>query len=138
MPFIRYRTGDVGKLSHDIGRCKRGLEMLSAISGRTSDYLTLPDGTLMAGVNIAALFNSISNKIHIEQYQVVQEELKRIDLYIVKAKGYTDSDTELLKTSLAKHMGSDVNIEFKFVEEVPLTPQGKLISVISKLPVKSK
>jgi phenylacetate-CoA ligase len=138
MPFIRYRTGDVGKRGDNESICGRGLRMLASISGRTSDYIILSDGNLLSGVSIAALFNSISSKIHIQQYQVVQESRDKIDIFIVKAKGYSETDTELLENALRDNLGKGMGMELKFVNNVPLTVHGKTISVISKLPLEFK
>ena len=40
MPFIRYRIGDIGRLSEDVCPCGRTLPLLKEIIGRTSDMIT--------------------------------------------------------------------------------------------------
>ncbi len=49
-PFIRYRTGDIGILDTNICNCGRGLPMLKEIQGRSTDFLTAQDGTIMHGL----------------------------------------------------------------------------------------
>jgi len=135
MPFIRYRTGDVGKAKDDKSNCKRGLEMFDSILGRTSDYLILPSGDVLSGVSIAAVFNKISSQINIKHYQVVQEKKGELKVLLVADEGYSDKDSELIFGALQEHMGNKMSIEIKEVDDIPLTESGKRRSVVSKLEV---
>ncbi len=135
MPFIRYRTGDLGRASDEKSKCKRGLEMLDSILGRTHDYILLQDGNLLAAVNIASVFNEISSRIHIRHYQVVQEKEGELDVLVVEDKGYTESDSDIIAVSLREYIGEVMAINVKSVDEIPLTESGKRRSVVSKLGV---
>jgi phenylacetate-CoA ligase len=133
MPFIRYKTGDVGRASDAESKCGRGLEILASIQGRTSDYLILPNGNLLSGVNIAALFNALSSQLHIQHYQVVQEKEGELQVLVVEDEGYTEKDSELIKETLQEHIGNEIAIHLRRVDDIPLTGSGKRRSVISKL-----
>jgi phenylacetate-CoA ligase len=135
MPFIRYRTGDVGIQSDEKSRCKRGLEMLDEITGRTSDYIVLPNGNLLSGVSIAAVFNAISSQLHIQHYQVLQEKRDELEVLIVEDKGYSEKESEFIKEALQEHIGSQMVINLKQVDDIPLTVGGKRRSVVSKIKV---
>ncbi len=135
MPFIRYRTGDMGKASDAKPKCKRGLEILDSILGRTNDYIMLPSGNLLAAVNIAAVFNAISSQIHIRHYQVVQEKRDELLVYIVEDEGFSDRESEIISNSLKEHITGEMEITVKQVDDIPLTDGGKRRSVVSKLGV---
>jgi phenylacetate-CoA ligase len=135
MPFIRYRTGDMGKVSGTKPNCKRGLEILDSILGRTNDYILLPSGNLLAAVNIASVFNEISSQIHIRQYQVVQEKRDELLILVVEDEGFSEKDSEIISNSLKEHIAEEMEITVKQVDDIPLTVSGKRRSVISKLKV---
>ena len=135
MPFIRYKTGDMAVASDEESRCGRGLEMLSSLMGRTSGYFVLSDGALLAGVNLAAVFNEISSEIHIKQYQVVQESRGEATVLIVEDVGFDRSDRDLISNSLYEHTQGKLAVEVRSVDDIPLTEAGKRRSFISKLGV---
>jgi phenylacetate-CoA ligase len=135
MPFIRYRTGDMGKVSDTKANCKRGLKILDSVLGRTNDYILLPSGNLLAAVNIASVFNEISSQIHIRQYQVVQEKRNELTVFVVEDKGFSDMYSEIISNSLKEHIAGEMEITVKQVDDIPLTESGKRRSVISKLKV---
>ena len=133
MPFIRYRTGDVGKGEDAESKCGRGLEMLASIQGRTSDYIILPNGNLLSAVSIAAVFNALSSKLHIQHYQVLQEKKEELQVLVVRDEGYTKNESNIIIESLKEHIGNEVDVEVSQVDNIPLTESGKRRSVISKL-----
>jgi phenylacetate-CoA ligase len=135
MPFIRYRTGDIGKINNTKANCKRGLEILDTILGRTNDYILLPSGNLLAAVNIASVFNEISSQIHVRQYQVVQEKRDELLILVVEDEGFSEKDSEIISNSLKEHIAGDMEIRVKQVDDIPLTESGKRRSVISRLKV---
>ena len=135
MPFIRYSTGDVGKFSDAESSCGRGLEMLNSIRGRTSDYLILPNGNILSGVSIAAVFNAISSQLHIQHYQVVQEKKGELQVFLVEDDGYMERESELIKETLQEHIDQKMTINIRLVDDIPLTESGKRRSVVSKLKV---
>lgn len=135
MPLIRYRTGDLAIGKEGESSCGRSLEMLTMISGRTADYILLPDGNLLAAVNIASVFNEISSQVHIRQYQVVQERKGEVTVLVVEDDGFLESEGEFIRNTLKEFMGGDMAIEVRTVEDIPLTEAGKMRSVVSKLEV---
>ena len=46
-PFIRYRTGDMVRMSPESCADGRGLHVLSEVVGRTTDFVVRPDGVIM-------------------------------------------------------------------------------------------
>lgn len=136
MPFIRYRTGDMGELSDDKCDCGRGLEMLDELQGRLSDFITLPDGNIISSIPIVDLFNKMSSKNHIRQYQVVQDSKYKINVKIIEDDGFTEKEAENICRKLQELLHIDTNVNILLVDDIPLTKNGKRRSVISKLDVK--
>ncbi len=79
-PFIRYRTGDIGILDTNICSCGRGLPMLQEIQGRSTDFLTAQDGTIMHGLALVYILRDLPQ---ISAFKIVQESLDLTTVYIV-------------------------------------------------------
>jgi phenylacetate-CoA ligase len=53
MPFIRYRIGDIGRLSTRTCDCGSPFPVLEAFEGRADDSFILPDGTYVSSLKIS-------------------------------------------------------------------------------------
>jgi phenylacetate-CoA ligase len=135
MPFIRYKTGDMAVAKEGESKCGRGLAMLESLMGRTSDYFLLSDGTVLAGVNLSAVFNSISSQLHLKQYQVVQEIKGKATVLLVEDTGFGEGEANLIRNSLQEHTQGKLAVEVKSVDDIPLTEAGKRRSFVSELEV---
>ncbi|MCA1804557.1 MAG: AMP-binding protein [Xanthomonadaceae bacterium] len=71
-PFIRYRTGDIGTLSADACPCGRGLPVLQAIEGRSTDFILARDGTLMHGLSLIYIVRDIPG---VANFKIIQENI---------------------------------------------------------------
>ena len=80
-PFIRYRTGDIGRLTDEICSCGRGLPLLKEIQGRTTDFVIAQDGTVLHGLALIYVLRDIEG---IESFKIVQESLDKTKIQIVK------------------------------------------------------
>ena len=58
MPLIRYRTGDRGVLSDRSCACGRPFSSLERLSGRVTDLLRCPDGTLVDPYTIESILKN--------------------------------------------------------------------------------
>ncbi len=91
MPFIRYEVGDVGIPTDRICPCGRGLPLMEKVIGRTADFLVRKDGSLIAGVSLIERLLTKTPGIH--QMQLIQNEIKRIHINIVKARHFSSNKT---------------------------------------------
>ena len=106
------------------------MPILSEISGRTTDFITAQDGTVMHGLALIYILRDVSG---IQEFKIVQEsiDLTRI---ILKIDDQFDSDCENnIKAEFKKRLGADVNVSIEKVKEIPAEKSGKFRYVISKL-----
>ena len=129
MPFIRYQNGDVGILSDKICPCGRGLPLMESVEGRIGDIIVTENGFL------PPIMNDIFRDTHAKQFQVIQESKQLIRIKVIKGEGYSQRDTDYIVGILSRYLGERVKIELEFVDTIPLTPSGKYMIVISKVPV---
>jgi phenylacetate-CoA ligase len=124
MPFIRYKIGDVGELSSDVCLCGIGLPLLKSLDGRTTDVFTLPDGSLVPGVSLTG--RVMGDNPRIKQLQIIQEEIARIRVNVIKAENFANQDFMSLKQNLRNYFPETVDIDFSFVAELEKEKSGKI------------
>lgn len=138
MPFIRYAIGDVGAPSDDSCSCWRNLPLMKVVEGRKDSFLKLPGNRVVSPMVFNFAMSSFKYYSAIDQYYIRQ---KKIDFFEVALKMVDDSFVERDMTSdFESHfkkffnMGEDeLKFEVSVVDEIPLSPTGKLLSVSSDL-----
>ena len=129
-PFIRYRTGDIGILDTNICSCGRGLPMLKEIQGRSTDFLTAQDGTIMHGL---ALIYILRDLPQIRAFKIVQESLDLTNVYIVSENGLSQEIREKIELEFRNRLGKNVKISILEVAEISAEKSGKFRYVVSKV-----
>ena len=129
-PFIRYRTGDIGILDTNICSCGRGLPMLKEIQGRSTDFLTAQDGTIMHGL---ALIYILRDLPQIRAFKIVQESLDLTNVYIVSENGLSQEIREKIVLEFRNRLGKNVKISVLEVAEISAEKSGKFRYVVSKV-----
>jgi len=129
-PFIRYRTGDIGILDTNICSCGRGLPMLKEIQGRSTDFLTAQDGTIMHGLALVYILRDLPQ---IRAFKIVQESLDLTNVYIVSENGLSQKIREKIEQEFRNRLGKTVKISILEVAEISAEKSGKFRYVISKV-----
>ncbi len=131
MPFIRYKTGDVGvRGDHPRCSCGRGFELMHRIEGRETDIVLTPSGNRL----IVHFFTGILEKFNqIESFQVVQDELEAIIVRVVPGVGFSPEVSRQLVEDLKAHGADDLRIQVEEVPFIPVPPSQKRRFVVSKI-----
>ncbi len=132
MPLIRYAIGDIGKPSSKSCICGRGLPLLQSIDGRVHDIMKMPNGKIVHGEYFNHLFYG---KKGIKQYQIIQEQLDKLSILVVPDRDFNKDLLCFVEKEIKTYIDDSLTIEFKFVENIPLTKTGKLRYTISKVPI---
>ena len=131
-PLVRYRTGDVGVLSHEACPCGRGLPVLADVQGRTTDFVVAADGTVMHGL---ALIYTVRDIEDVQQFRIVQQSLERTEVQLVAGPGTpADAEARIVRDFKAR-LGASVSVLVERVAEIPPERSGKHRYVISKVAV---
>jgi phenylacetate-CoA ligase len=129
-PFIRYRTGDIGILDTNICSCGRGLPMLKEIQGRSTDFLTAQDGTIMHGLALVYILRDLPQ---IRAFKIVQESLDLTNVYIVSENGLSLEVREKIEQEFRNRLGKNVKVSILEVAEISAEKSGKFRYVVSKV-----
>jgi phenylacetate-CoA ligase len=138
MPLIRYAIGDVGAPSDETCSCWRNLPLMKIVEGRKDSFLTIPGDRIVSPMVFNFAMSSFKYYNDIDQYYIRQRKVDFFDVSLKMAN----------KSLLEKEVSSDFNMHFKkffnlgeediefdvsFVDEIPLAPTGKILSVSSDL-----
>ena len=128
MPFIRYRTGDVGRLKPGRCACGRGLPLIDVVEGRTTDFLYLPDGTVRHALSIIYPLRDMDG---LRQFRVTQHEDYSVTVDVVADDAGVRISREAVMKRVRPVIGDDVGLRVDLVERIDTAPSGKYRYVIS-------
>jgi len=131
MPLIRYRVEDVGTFTDEPCGCGRGFPMLKRLEGRVADFLKLPSGGQVAGISL--IERTLTKVPGIKQMQLVQENLKGLNINRVKGSDHNPETDRALISELQEVFGDSVSITIQDVSEIPQESSGKYRFAICKV-----
>ena len=130
MPFIRYRIGDIGRLSDEVCPCGNQLPVLAELLGRSTATFRTKTGALIHGGYFTQQFYDLKGVV---QFQMIQETFKHCVLKVVVNEQWTEETTPFLVQRIQEALGTEVVVTVEFVEEIPLSASGKREFTISKV-----
>ena len=128
MPFVRYRTGDVGRLKPGRCVCGRGLPMMAVVEGRQTDFLHLPDGTIKHALSIIYPLREMPT---VRQFRVVQDANHDVCVSIVLNRAAGRFDPQEVVRRLRAIVEDQVPVRIDIVTSIPPIESGKHRYVIS-------
>jgi phenylacetate-CoA ligase len=128
MPFIRYRTGDLGITGQEACPCGRGMPVLREIVGRQRDFTLTADGGYVYGAFFAELFEHAPEVI---RYQVYQPDRQHLEVRLQCQASPSPDWLANVQARLQTHFGQAVHIALLTVDDLPLPPSGKHRFVVS-------
>lgn len=131
MPMIRYKIEDVGSPIEGTCSCGRGLPLMNIVEGRVTEFITIPEGKTISGVALATYV--ITNVEGIRQAKLIQEEINRLEVIIVKGKNYTENSKNMLIQKLRSFVGDEMQIDLNFKDIIPKEISGKHRFSISRI-----
>jgi phenylacetate-CoA ligase len=123
MPLIRYRVEDLGVPSNRHCPCGRGLPLMERVIGRRADFLKRLDGSLVAGVSLVE--RTLTAIPGIEQMQLVQNELGRVCVNVIKDSQFGGVAELRLRKELQMVFGQEVVLDIRYVSNLDQTRNGK-------------
>lgn len=132
MPLIRYKTGDFADFSGSFcSSCKRNLPLLSKIYGRWDKSIIYRADNTTTSLTALNLHSELYT--HIDNMQYLQEEKGKLTVLIIKNSKYTKETENKLIAHFKYGMGEGSTVEIQHVEKLINQPNGKFLSLISKI-----
>ena len=120
MPLVRYRTGDLVKISKSSCRCGRASPIVNEIIGRKYDLIFTADGRAITGLGPAL------KGLPIRQCQFVQTTPTTLEIHLVRGRGWKDSDERRLLQSVRSRIGAGFALKVRtYDNELPYAKDKK-------------
>jgi phenylacetate-CoA ligase len=129
-PFIRYRTGDMVRMSPQNCSDGRGLHVLSEVVGRTTDFVVRPDGVIMHALAVIYVLRAVEG---IAEFKLIQHALRDVEVLVVPDSRWSEVCHAQVLAGLAARLGNDVRIQIRLVEAIPVEVSGKYRYVVSRV-----
>ena len=137
MPLIRYRIGDIGRLTQHKCPCGRGFPLLESVAGRVIDVFMNSNGDRIDSYFFIHLLGVVFNFDWLYKFQVIQEDYARIKIKMILENGVAREQIQYYLNEIKKKirivMGDDCEVIFDIVDEIPLTKSGKHLYTVCKL-----
>ncbi len=124
-PLVRYDIGDSIVLEAADATCDCGNNnpLVKEILGRIDDYVYSPQN---GKINLGNVSNTLKDTAGIVKFQVVQEELDAICIYVMTdPKIYNERIEATFLKNWRDRVGSEMKIEIKPVQDIPNEKSGK-------------
>jgi phenylacetate-CoA ligase len=125
MPMFRYRTGDVIRPS-DNHVLPGPLFVLDEVLGRDLQQIWMPDGTWMHAIAVPHLMKDFN----VSGFQLHQRKDLSVELLICPGDNFSAADADEIVRNLSLNLPR-LAIDVRYVAEIPRTPSGKVLPVIS-------
>ncbi len=130
MPLIRYDANDVFTLSDRTCDCGRHFQVIDSIVGRTGDVIQTPSGRQYGPTLLARVSKGGNN---ILETQIVQDTIDHLWIHYVPSDSFTEQDLEEFKNHMRNHMPTELQLDYKCVDEIYKTKSGKKNLLVSEL-----
>ncbi len=127
-PFIRYRTGDMVRMSPDPDKDGRGLPVIAEVTGRQTDFLVRTDGTIMhalAGIYVLRAVDGVG------EFKLIQHDTLHLEVQVVTNDRWQNEMRQTIASGLKKRLGEAVHIDVRLFDTIPPEASGKHRYVVS-------
>ncbi len=135
MPFIRYKTGDLGIYSKKKCLCGRNYPLVERIEGRVQEFIVAKDGSLISLG--PALFGIHDDKwSNIKQIQFLQKDPGNLTIQIVKNQSCSENEISeyVLKLFKVRFEGL-FKLKVNCLDDIPRTKSGKHKYLVQEVPI---
>ncbi len=129
-PFVRYRTGDIGRLGTQPCACGRGLPVLAEVEGRSTDFLVAQDGTRVHGL---ALIYILRDMPEVSAFKIIQHTVDQVAVELIPGPGFGQGQITRIHEGFRRRLGQGVQVDVRQVAELPAEKSGKFRYVVSRV-----
>ncbi|MBM4370688.1 MAG: phenylacetate--CoA ligase family protein [Deltaproteobacteria bacterium] len=137
MPLIRYRLGDLARLSAAPCPCGRALPLLEDLEGAVFGILRTPDGGVVSGIILYYLAEELilEHRSAMSQLRFVQKDLTSLDVLVARGAGFREEVLASVEARLREYLGEGLAFRYEVVDAIPPLLSGKLRLLDSHVPL---
>lgn len=129
VPYIRYDTGDIGRISTSLCACGFNTSVLESIDGRLDDVIVTP-----LGRKISRVSHIVKPGYGILESQIAQTDIDRISIRIVPAPNFDPRSMSAVLDEAHALLGKEMRVEWELVKSIQRTKAHKFKHVVSEIP----
>jgi phenylacetate-CoA ligase len=133
MPFVRYRQGDLARISDEPCPCGRRTRLLVDLVGRRNDGFLLDDGrTLAPGFLLDASYRAVLGLAQdaVASYRFRQEGLAEAVFEVVRGPGWSAATPAAIERSLRSELPPVLHIRVAVVDAIDRSAGGKRSTIV--------
>jgi phenylacetate-CoA ligase len=138
MPFIRYRTGDIGELATGKCACGRNLQIIKHLHGRTGEIFTTQDGKMFSPNFWCRTFMESRLAETVKRFQIIYEKNETIKIRLIVDKSHHSEVESRLKAVVANNFNAKTGVNFEYVDAIAPQLSGKYQMVINERNINNK
>lgn len=131
MPFLRYRTGDLGAMATRPCRCGWTLPALEQVEGRLMDWLLDDRGRPLPPQRVWLSIHHRDGLSMVHRYQVRQAPSRRVEVMLMPRREISAEVLGQLERSYQRTFGSGIPVSVRCVEALECDPSGKFRTIIA-------
>lgn len=129
MPFIRYKVGDLGKLSVEDDKV-----YLEKLIGRTNDTILLSNGKISPGLTFYYISRSLLESTGIiKEFIIRQTEIDTFVFDIIMDRNFKKTEIKSLEQSLEQHLKPNLTLIINRVDKIKRPVSGKIKHFYSEI-----
>ena len=129
MPFIRYKVGDLGKLSVEDDKV-----YLEKLIGRTNDTILLSNGKISPGLTFYYISRSLLESTGIiKEFIIRQTEIDTFVFDIIMDRNFKKTEIKSLEQSLEQHLKPNLTLIINRVDKIIRPVSGKIKHFYSEI-----
>jgi phenylacetate-CoA ligase len=132
MPFIRYRTGDVGELTTEKCACGRTLQVIKHLHGRTGEIFTTEDGRMFSPNFWCRTFMDAKLAEAVKRFQIVYAKNQTIKIKLLADAIHRPEVENKLTAVVGKNFGTSTRVDFEYPATIAPSFSGKYQMVINE------
>jgi phenylacetate-CoA ligase len=133
MPFVRYRQGDLARISDERCPCGRRTRLLVDLAGRRNDGFVLADGReLPAGFLLDVSYRAIlgGRDDAVSAYRFIQRTPSTADFEVVPGRSWTPGDDAVIRASLTAELPATLEVRVVLVPAIERGTGGKRQTIV--------
>ena len=133
MPFIKFETGDIGKVAEEQCSCGRHLKVIKNLLGRTGEIIFDKDGKMIAPNVWCRFFMEGKLASRINRFQIRYLKNKDIEMRIERGRNFSEETNELITKKFYSQFSNNNKLIIKYVDRIEAEKSGKYKMIINEL-----
>lgn len=133
-PFVKYKLGDMAKISSEKCSCGNRNRYIYDFMGRSNDIVKLKNGSEVLGYSFYQIVRPVLEETNLlKEFFIKQVDLDKFEFEIVSIKKFSQNTEDKLLKKANDYLNQDNKIYIKYTDKIEKPKTGKLKHFYSEL-----